>query len=406
MPQPGSPRRIAADRSLHQGRRVFVRKGRLSRRVVGGSFAAAVAVAAVLGLVGSALAGYSSSTQTSSVATVPEAVELSGMVASPTYPNWYWAHSDVWKSTDEFSACSGLSGAPLATCQQVQRARIWALRIDPVTHKVTASRSFALSDPAWALDPDVAQNNDWEGIALSPPRTAGGTTSTNLVIAAIGDSAQNRVLDAAGRDITCDTRRMIELQEPNLADPTVTAWTPWKIYDIKNFVGLGGLNACNLESLMVSVDGAGKPTAYLVTRKAPGKVLARSLDESTGRLPGTPRAAAGSGLAYEPTVSYVGAVRDAKGLQFTAGDTNSRNVSLLVRKTATVPCQILTWPIGSGGLGATLTGTSPTKSFVTCNPNAEGLAYLRGPGVDPQDLRGIADTNGGSKFQYWYFPDS
>ena len=371
-----------------------------------GSWLLAVTVASTFGLVGSALAACSSSTQTSSVATVSEAVELSGLIASPTYPNWYWTHSDVWKTTDTFSACSGLSGAALAECQQAQRARLWALRIDPVTHKVTASREFALSNPAWALDPVIAQNNDWEDIALGPPRADGdGTSTTNLILAATGDARQNRVRDAAGRDITCDTRRLIEFSEPNLADPTAATWTPWQIYDIKSWVGVNGITSCNVESLVVSTDAAGQPTAYLVTRTA-RKVLGRSLDTSTGRPPETPRAAEGYGLPYQPAVTYVGTVRDAKGFQITAGDTSGGFVSLLVRKTAATPCQILTWTLGSSGLGATLTGTSPAKSLVTCNPNAEGLAYVRDPDGNAKDLIGVADTNAGGKFQYWYFPDS
>lgn len=444
--------------------------------MVGRWLAAAVTVTALLGLGESPGTEYSSSTQTSSEATVPEAVELSGLIASPTYPNWYWVHSDSWRPRDTFSACSGLSGPALVRCQKIQRARIWALKIDPTTHQVTASRSFALSTPAWALDPNVAQNNDWEDIALSPRRADG---RTNLIIAAIGDAKGNRVHDADGRDITCETRRLIELREPDLADPAVATWTPLKIYDIDNFVGLasrafpeapkvvrivapfvvwlaltallcallavlyrfgpdrrqarwrwttwgaigaaalwvatsaalltyvqrlGGVTTCDLETLLVSDDGSGRPTAYLLTKRAPSRILARSLEEDTGRTPETPRADAGSGRAYEPAVSYVGKVRDTERRQVTAGDTHAGYVSLMVRKTVDSPCQILTWPIRSGGLGATLTGSRPARSLVTCNPNAEGMSYVRAPGANPKDLVGIADTQGGISFQYWYFP--
>jgi len=455
---------------------MFTMSGKLSRRVVGTWLTAALTVAAVLGLGDSPSAEYSSSTQTSSEATVPEALELSGLIASPRYPNWYWAHSDTWRPRDTFSACSKLSGPALVDCQQIQRARLWALKIDPTTHRVTASRSFAVSRPAWALDPQVAQNNDWEDIALGPRRADG---RTNLVIAAIGDSKGNRVRDGDGRDITCESRRMIELREPNLADPAVTTWTPLKIYDIDNFVGLatrtfpeapkvvrtvapfvvwlaltallsallavlyrfakdrtqarrrwitwgaigatalwlamsaalfayvqrlGGVTSCDLETLLVSSDDSGRPTAYLLTKKAPSKILARSLEDVTGRTPETPRAAADSGLAREPAVSYVGKARGTEGGQVTGGDTHAGYVSLLVRRTAETPCQILTWPIRSGGLGATLTGSSPDRSLVTCNSNAEGIAYVRAPAADPRDLVGIADTQGDGSFQYWYFP--
>lgn len=361
--------------------------------------------------VDSAMGAYSSSTESAYVATVPEAYELSGLVASPTYPNWYWSHSDVWKSTDVFSACTGMSGSALAECQQVQRARIWALKIDPVTHAVTQARSFSLSNSAWAMDPDIAQNNDWEDIALGPVRTNSvGVTSVNLILAATGNAEQNRVHDSNGQDITCDTRRLIELTEPDLSNPAVATWTPWKIYDVENFVGVSGITACNVESLAVSTDDAGQPTAYLVT-KTLQRVLARSLDESTGRDPETPRAAADSELPYRPAVSYVGRVRDAAGLKFTGAATNGAYVSLLVPRSSRYPCQILTWPVLSSGLGATLTGTSPIKNAVTCTPKAEGIAYTRNPedpAVSTNDLLAISDaqSTSRSKFTYWYLPDA
>lgn len=374
--------------------------------VVGRAVGAVVAtVLAVLWPGVSASATYSSSTQGSYTATVSEAFELSGLVASPSYPNWYWTHSDVWETSDTYSACSGLSNSALNQCQQIQRTRIWALRIDPVTRKVTAARSFALSNSAWALNPVIAQNNDWEDIALSPPRADG---SRNLIIGAIGNAENNRVRDAAGHDITCDTRRLIEVREPNLSDAGATTWTPWKIYDIKNPIGLGGIKSCNFESLMVSVDGSGTPTAYIVTKKL-RKLFARSLAVSSGRDPGTAPATAGSGVPHQPSVSYVGAVRDAKGLQFTAGDSNGAYASLLVRRTSKNPCQILTWPIRIGGLAAALTGTSPVKNMVDCNHMAEGLTYVRdpaNPSLVSHDLIAISDTNGPSRFHYWYYPHS
>jgi hypothetical protein len=73
----------------------------------------------------------------------------------------------------------------------------------------------------------IAQNNDWGDLAVGPMRTNGdGRQAANLVIAATGDAKVNRVFDAAGNDITCDTRRLIELVEPDLTHPTVTTWSP------------------------------------------------------------------------------------------------------------------------------------------------------------------------------------
>jgi hypothetical protein len=77
------------------------------RAVARGGFGVAVTVAVALSPAGSALAAYSSATESSYAASVSEAVELSGLVASPSYPNWYWTHSDVWKSTDSFAAVFG-----------------------------------------------------------------------------------------------------------------------------------------------------------------------------------------------------------------------------------------------------------------------------------------------------------
>ena len=381
---------------------------KLSRRRPRAVTLVAVVVTAALGPIGSASATYSSSTGTAHVATVPEAYELSGLVASPTHPNWYWTHSDVWKSADVFAACSGLSGAGLAECQQIQRARIWALRLDPVTHEVVEYRSFSLANPAWALDPVIGQNNDWEDIAVGPVRS--DKASGNLVLAATGDAQANRVYDSSGKDITCHTRRLIELEEPNLADPTVATWTPWRIYDLKNWIGIGGLTSCNVESLAVSGDAHGAPTAYLVS-KTNRKLLSRSLAESTGRDPATPPVAPDSTLSYRPAVEYVGALRDATGLRFTAADSTDVSVSLVVPKTSRKPCQILTWTLGSEGLGAALTSSSPVKSLVKCTSKAEGLAYGR-DGNDPArataDLTLIADMQSSTRstFDYWHLPDS
>ena len=364
-----------------------------------------LAATAVASPAGPAQALYTASSQVTSTATVPEAVELSGLVASPTHPGWYWSHSDVWKTTDTPSACAETSGAALDECRQVQRARLWALRIDPETHAVVESRPFDLSTPAWATDPVVAQNNDWEDIALGPRREDG---STNLLIGAVGNAAQNPVLDSDGVDRTCETRRLLEVPEPDLSDPAVRTWTPRAVFDLANPVGLGRITSCNVETLLVSVNGAGDPTAYLVTRTQ-RKVLSRSLVESTGRSPDAPVAPVGSGLPHEPSVQYVGNVRDATGLQFTAGDTSGTHVSLVARKTPTTPCQVLTWPLGSTGLGAALTGRTPTKARVGCNHLVEGLSYARSavdPAVTTDDLLAVSDTHGSSRFTVWWFPST
>lgn len=79
---------------------------------------------------------------------------------------------------------------------------------------------------------------------------------------------------------------------------------------------------------MVSGTEAGGPTAYLVS-KTRGKLFARSLAESTGRDPETPRAAPDSTLAYRPSVTYVGTLRETQGLRITAADSNGADVSLL-----------------------------------------------------------------------------
>ena len=116
---------------------------------------AGTVLALALLTVGAALAAYLS-VQTYTSKAAPEAKELSGLLASPNYPNWYWVHSDVWKTTDSFAACSGLVDTDLSRCQQVQRAWLWALRLDPVTHKVLEARSFPLAEPDWAVDPYIA----------------------------------------------------------------------------------------------------------------------------------------------------------------------------------------------------------------------------------------------------------
>ncbi len=356
--------------------------------------------------VAAASASYDGTIAYSSKA-APEAKELSGLVASPTYPNWYWAQSDIWKSTDTFSACAGLVETELRDCRQIQRARLWALRLDPVTHEVKEVRSFALADPSWALDPHLAQNNDWEELVLGPVRTSqDGTTSQNLILAATGYAVQNRVIDADGRDITCDTRRLLELDEPNLADPTAATWSPWKIYDLKNYVGTNRISQCNIEAVVTAEDVSGTPQAYMVT-KGGQKILRRSLEVSTGRDPDQAYVAPGTGEPYDPSVAYVGVVKGAAKLTITAAASNGTDVALQVPKTRTRPCQVLHWQIGSDGLVSTLTTTAPTVAPISCTLG-EGLTYIRDPqdiSVFTRDLMLMADTGSSSRImRYWYLP--
>lgn len=353
-----------------------------------------------------AFGAYSSGSQKVYTSTAaPEAIELADLVASPTYPNWYWSVSDVWKTTDIFAACSGLSGSALSDCQQVQRARLWAFKLDPATHAIVDVRSFAVSDPAWALDPYIAQNNDWEDMTLGPVRIAAdGTAAANLIIGAIGNSAANPVRNASGKNITCtNTRRLIELSEPNLNDPADQAWSPWKIYDVKKGVGTNGVTTCNSESLMQAPDAAGVPRAYMVTR-AGGQVFSRSLELSTGRDPGTARAAVGSGLPYEPTVTYVGTVADSVGARFTAADTNGLDIALVSPGSSTKPCEIYRWTMINETLATIITSVSPAKDAIACNAT-EGLTYTRDANdasVLTRDLYTLADSM--TTLRYWFLP--
>lgn len=378
----------------------------MKRWVVRRRFVAVVAAISALTLLpaGAALAIYLSTPAYTSKA-APEARELSGLVASPTYPGWYWAHSDVWKTTDAFSACAGLGDSELSECQQVQRARLWAIRLDPVTHKVVEVRSFALANPEWALDPHVAQNNDWEDLALGPARTTeDGAATRNLVLAATGDALQNPVRDAGGNDITCDTRRLIELREPNLDDSSAATWTPWKIYDIKNYVGLRKIAKCNVEAVVVGENASGTPHGYMVT-KAGQKILSRSLDVATGRDPDQAYVGPGTGTPYDPTVAFVGVVKGPK-LKFTAAASNGTDVALQAPKTAANPCQVLHWQIGGNGLASTLVTAEPAVAPLTCT-HVEGLTYAADPS-DPsgvtQDLVLVADMGAKSTIQHWYVP--
>lgn len=368
-------------------------------RVVVGAIAALALVT-----VGSAFAAYVATTaHTTKIA--PEARELSGLVSSPTYPNWYWAQSDVWKATDDFSACSGLLASELSRCQQVQRTRLWALRLDPVTHQVLEARGFALSDPQWALDPHLAQNNDWEDLAVGPERTAAdGTATRNLIVAATGNAAQNRVRDADGRDITCDTRRLIELPEPDLSDPQAATWTPWKLYDIRSYVGTNKISDCNAESLVVAQDASGTPQAYMVTRTGQA-ILSRSLDVTTGRDPGQAYVPPGTGTPYDPTVTYLGVVKNATGMTISGADSNGSDVVLSVPQVGTKPCRVLTWQPGSVGVAETLRAVAPTVTRVSCT-RAEGVTYARdstNPSVPTRDLVIVADSNT-TTVRYWYLP--
>lgn len=365
----------------------------------------AVALALVLLPVSAAFGAFSATTQTVYTSgAAPEAVELGDLVASPAYPSWFWSVSDVWKTTDTFAACAAMSGPELNDCRQVQRARLWAFKLDPSTHVVVDVRSFAVSDPAMAWDPYGAQNNDWEDMTLGPVRTADdGTTTENLIIGATGDARVNRVYDSNGTDITCDTRRLIEVPEPDLNDPDTSVWSPWRIYDLKNVVGTYGKTSCNIESVVQAPDSGGAPRAYLVTRTG-GKVFSRTLDPATGRDPATPTAAVGSGLPYEPSLGYVGRVADSRGAQFTSAETNGQDIAMVSPASSTKPCQVFRWTTTGDGLAATITSVSPAKDAITCR-YTEGMAFTRDPNdisVLTRDLYTLADSK--TTFRYWFLP--
>ncbi len=283
--------------------------------------------------------------------------------------------------------------------------RTWAIQLNPVTHAVEQVRPFSIATPGWALDPTIAQNNDWEDLTVGPERpTADGSSTRNLIIGATGDARVNRVYDASGKDITCDTRRLIEWVEPDVTDPTVTTWSPWKIFDIKNFVGLGGITACNVESVAQASDAEGVPQAYLVTRIG-GRLLSRSLELRTGRDPDTPVAQVGSAIDYAPTVTYVGVVKGSRGAPITAADSNGDDIALVSPATAKKPCQIFRWSMQGATFASRLTSVEPAKDTITCKAT-EGLAFTRDP-ADPnaftRDLVAISDSKT-PPLRYWYLP--
>lgn len=352
---------------------------------------------------GTAQAEYGSTRQAEYRSTrTPEARELSDIVASPTYANWFWSISDVWKPTDTFAACADMVNPELDECRQVQRTRIWAYEIDPDTHGILQARAFALSDPAWALDPIIAQNNDWEDLTFGPRR---GTGTPNLIIGAIGNAANNPVVDSAGRNITCDTRRLIELQEPDLDDPALETWSPWKIYDLENYAG-DEPSKCNMESLMYAPDAAGAPHAYLVTRTG-GKLFARDLDPSTARDPTQRRVPSGSAEPYAPSIASLGVIAASNGAHFSSADADGERVALLSPDASTKPCQIFRWTLDDTDLAATLTTTSPRKDTITCQAS-EGLTFARDrtdPAVATSDLYMNSDSRS-ETLRYWFLYSS
>ena len=335
----------------------------------------------------------------------PEAVELADLVPSPTYPNWFWSVSDVWKNNDKFAACVGLAAFALHNCQQVQRARVWAFRIDPASHAITAVRSFAVSNPSWALNPYVAQPNDWEDMTVGPARTnPDGSVVNNIIIGATGNSNANPARDPSGKNITCKTRRLIEFTEPNVTDPTVTSWSPWKIFDIKNYAGTHGVVGCNSEALLQGSDAGGAPQAYIVSRNG-GQVFSRSLEASTGRDPGVVPVDPSSALPYAPSSEYVGVVPDSAGSKFTGADTNGTDVVLVSPPTAVKPCELYRWTAAAGtSVAETITSTMPVRDAISCK-NTEGVTFTRDP-ADlsryTRDLYTVADTK--TPLRYWFLP--
>jgi len=135
------------------------------------------------------------------------------------------------------------------------------------------------------------------------------------------------------------------------------------------------------------------------------RILSRSRAVDTGRDPGQLRVAPGTGTSFDPTVAYVGVVKNASGLQFTSAGSNGTDVALMV-KAGTNPCQVLNWRISPMGLAATVTTDEPTKSLATTScPRAEGIDYVRSPydwSVSSKDLIVMADSTT-TTTKYWYF---
>lgn len=408
-------------------------------------FAAALTVFATVALAGSpAFAAYLNNNNNvdddgSHIVGTPvsEIKEMSGLIASKKYPNWYYAISDVWKTTDSFSACQGLSGTSLTYCIKVQRAKVWALYINPTSHYVTQAKSFTISNQDWAQDRFVALNGDWEDITNGPDRVINGTTYQTLLIAATGDSANNKETPSG----SCDSRRFIQLVEPNPA--TDTTWAPTTVYDLNATTIQTYDHNCNTEAAFLGSE-TGPSYVYMVSKGAnytvtnadgsttikqqPSSIFKRVLTPSTGRSVVNGTISSTPVPANTTDFSYVGPVlnadpnnTDTTGIYTISGagyDPVNDDLILIDNHSdpyspdPTSKCNLLRWHhrgdiatmhpaqiYAPGCDTSTVAGTTINASDV-----AEGVAFFRSSQNCVRDLDVVYDMNNDPGFYHAYLP--
>ncbi len=353
--------------------------------------------------------------------TLTDANELSGVVASPTHAGWYWSIRDVWKQeADPSQGLAALpSGAPDAVpswcpptdtatatgrnrCRRVERASLYAFRLD-ADQNVVEVRQFRIADESMATNPWVAENNDWEDLALGPVRTIGGTSTPTLLIAGIGDATKNpsKVESPPGsgnwQSVQCTSRRMIELPEPALDDPT---WSPHRIFDLADYSSNG--TNCNSES-MVTTDGPSPKAVWIAKRTVP-TIRSRSLDWASGRDPVTNPTPLAAPNPAAPAATVEGNVQGIpSGVTFTGVDLAPGNL-MLITSTLDAESRCQAWSFRSPDTSdpVTLLTTStpeplliaPTNNPV-CKGGAEGVAFLRdltNPSMQRNSFFMIRDT--------------
>ena len=349
--------------------------------------------------------------------------ETSGLVASKTWPGWYYTVSDRVKlgaTQDSYTACSGFSGTQLENCQKTERAKLWMVHMAsndeaPNYRKIDQVKAFPISNASWAYDLDIAFNGDWEDLTQGPVRTVNGTSTNTILISATGKEG------GLSSNDYCDTQRVIEFNELNPYSAPGTTWSPSYIFDLDGTVIDNDQSDCNIEAMWLDFDGT-TPYAHFVTygsttlngspvfgTDSSNTVFKRVLTTTTGRAAST---GFNNGVRINPTstqfqrVGRLAVTPNTKRYQISgAGYQQSNDDMVMISSNSGTGsgCQLLMWHSRSYA-----TTTYPNEYNNICGSGvggviAEGVSYVYSTDPSVKSIHVIYDETDNTKIYHRYF---
>ncbi len=352
------------------------------------------------------------------VSNLKDLKETSSLVASKTWPGWYYTASDRVKlnaegvTADDYTACASYTTVTdKDNCRMRERAKVWMVHMAydteaPNYRKIDQVRSFPISNDAWAYNKNIAFNGDWEDMSQGPVRTVGATTTNTLLIGAIGKDTGNG---------NCASRRVIEFNELNPYSAAGTTWSPTYIYDLNGTTIAPDQSDCNMEAMWLDFNGT-TPYAFFATYgtvggvfQAHNSVFKRVLTTTSGRSAAT---GFNSGTPITPSgteFSKVGNMSETKTYQISGAGFQESNddlamISSLNSQNPTIGCQLLMWHSRS------YTTTVNPNEYAGCNLNysgvsgvAEGISYVYSTDPTVKSVHVLYDENNDQSWHHKYY---